>query len=295
MPLEPDSGGAMTFDSDLVMQASAAPAGCGWQRTAERDSARERWRERLRTVVEQRVLPSLAARHEASCPTMDGEDTLAERALEIATLVVEGSTRVAAQTIDGWLDRGLRLDALLLQVLTPAARRLGDLWLTDRLSFLDVTRGSSALQELLRSYAPAFEDVTHAPLTGKSILLAPVPGEQHLFGLSMVASFFRRAGWSVSVEPRADAKTLLARCGREAFDIIGMSASNEKLLPALADLVTTLRAASTPHHARILIGGSACRDLGPDHLGADAMAEDAREAVSMAESLVSQSPRPEFC
>ena len=35
------------------------------------------------------------------------------------------------------------------------------------------------------------------PVDGRRILLTAVPGEQHSFGLYMVAEFFRRAGWDV--------------------------------------------------------------------------------------------------
>ena len=59
--------------------------------------------------------------------------------------------------------------------------------------------------------------------TGRRVLLLPGPGEQHTFGLSMVAEFFRRSGWEVVGGTGPESLDPVRAVRDEWFDVVGIS------------------------------------------------------------------------
>jgi methanogenic corrinoid protein MtbC1 len=120
------------------------------------------------------------------------------------------------------------------------------------------------------------------------VLLAPVPGEQHTFGLLMVMECFRRAGWDVSDELPTSSGELVAMVRGERFDVIGLSASCERWLDALASNIRSIRRASCNRAIVVMVGGqlfSECPEL-VARVRADATASDGRQVVAQAEKLL---------
>ena len=114
----------------------------------------------------------------------------------VADIVGDREDAVAA-LLDRLRQRGLPVEMLYLDLLAPAARLLGEMWSDDECDFATVTVALGRLQCLLRELSPAFgTEVAHPP-NGRRALFAQPRDEQHSFGLSMVAEFFRRDGWEV--------------------------------------------------------------------------------------------------
>ena len=178
----------------------------------------------------------------------------------------------------------MAIEAVLLQLLAPSARHLGDLWLEDKLSFLDVT---------VRPRPPSGHHAGPGPrlggrpdgrsFTARRSCWPRSAGEQHIFGLSVVAAFFRRAGWDVTFEPRIAFEELLILVRAERFTTIGLSVANDRFAEALPRQIKALRSASLNQGVTILAGGAAfsidpelqtayrrrCRGLGRDGGRAD--------------------------
>lgn len=182
---------------------------------------------------------------------------------------------------------GVAVESICLELITPAARILGEDWERDFCNFVDVTLGLGRLQRILRELSAGHlaDTPDDAPLQGQ-VLLTALPGEQHSIGILMVAEFFVRRGWAVTVgEPlvRLDLRRLVTET---AFDAIGFSAASTPRLPFLRREIAAVRRHSRNRDVRILVGGAAF--LGrPDliaEVGADAAAADALEAVMVATS-----------
>lgn len=251
------------------------------------------WRRALRKTIEARVVPRLTTLGREALEAPDVRPVSAvddEQVARFAHLVIGASVPGLIHFIDDLRAGGLSIEHILLDLMSPAARYLGDLWLADKLSFLDVTAGLGRLQGVTRALGPDFDGETPGLIHGKKILLAPVSGEQHIFGLSVVAAFFRRAGWDVTFEPRVDFDHLLAIVAAERFTAIGLSAGGDRFVERLPGQVAAIRQASLARHATILAGGPAFL-VDPDlnlSVGADAVARDATEAVQLAEALSGQ-------
>ena len=192
------------------------------------------------------------------------------------------------------LARGESLQSIYLDWLQPAARLLGSWWEADDCSFIDVTLGVGRLQQLLRRYSAQFlQDGprSEGSCQRRRALIIPAEGEQHTFGLSMVAEFFRRAGWELWGWPLlASDREQVALLHNKWLAVIGISAAADVNLIGLASRIKLFRTLSRNPEVKIMVGGhifAAAPDLWSD-VGADAYAADAAEAVLYAESLVLQ-------
>jgi methanogenic corrinoid protein MtbC1 len=144
------------------------------------------------------------------------------------------------------------------------------------------------LQHLLLDLSEAFQDGVAESVQGRRALLVAGPGEQHTLGLFMVAEFLRRAGWEVSGAAPSSRAGLIDAVRAERFDIAGLSAGCDCHLDRMAATIADIRRSSRNTEIAILVGGSAFANH-PEavaRVGADAMAQDAREAVKVANRLV---------
>jgi methanogenic corrinoid protein MtbC1 len=208
---------------------------------------------------------------------------------ELAGLVLSRDAQVVRAFVERMHARGTPVETLYLDLLAPTARRLGDLWCEDACDFGDVTVGLGRLQQVLHELSSAFRSDLPTPEHGRRVLLVPVPGEQHSFGLYMVGEFFRRAGWDVWGEPRVDSGADLVQLVRSQwFAVVGLSLASETRVDALASGIRALRRASRNRAIGVLVGGPlfvAHPEL-VARVGADATAIDGGQAPLQAQNLL---------
>ena len=259
----------------------------------------------LSEAVEQSVIPRLVLANQPSIlsgavavPAL-GASQYARRpgAAEILQL-----TDLALARDDGGLiDRiaqmtlgGVAAEAMFVDLLTPVARRLGELWDADLCNFTEVTIGIMRLQQALRGLIPEFQDAAVAQSVrgqaGYRALLVPTPGEQHSFGLVMVAEYFRRAGWGVSGGAALSSVDLLKQVRAQHYAVIGFSVGSERQLDVLAACIRQVRRVSLNPAIGVLVGGPLFT-MQPDlvaRIGADATGADGRDAVRQAQRLTAE-------
>jgi methanogenic corrinoid protein MtbC1 len=248
---------------------------------------------RLVLAIETEIIPRLLlARRERSAARVSTQSTVwpaiqTECVRELAALVLEDGT-TAASYIDALRGDGVSIEHLYLRLLGPVARRLGELWDADRIDFTQVTLGVGRLQLLLRRLSPDFLDEMAPVQRGRRILLLPVAGEQHSFGLIMVAEFFRRGGWEVTCDLGISARDVDALVREQPFALVGFSLGSAARLDALAAQIRATRRASMNRSVGVMVGGNVFEEH-PDfvaRIGADATAADGRQALARAEDML---------
>lgn len=202
--------------------------------------------------------------------------------------VMNESAASSRAFVSGLVSRGVPREAIYLDLLTGAARRLGEMWERDEADFTDVTIGLCRLHQILREQS-AISGATLSPGgESPSILLGTSGGDQHVFGVIMVAEFFQRAGWRVWSEPAAALSELIVLVEREWFDAIGLSAACEASEKTIANDIAALRAASKNQGLVVMVGGGLF-NRNPalaEAVGADATAADGKAAVELGRQLV---------
>jgi methanogenic corrinoid protein MtbC1 len=193
------------------------------------------------------------------------------------------------------LDGGLAIETIYMDLLIPAARRLGAYWDDDVASFTDVTIGLGRLQQVVRALGCRGMDrqdrnaVDDEP-TVRSALFAAGPVEQHTFGLFIVEDVFRRAGWRTWMEIEATDQDVIDTVRLHWFDIVvmSMSVSSMTQVEKVTAAIKSVRSASRNSDLFVLVGGRLFTES-PELVaivGADATASNGADAFQLADKAV---------
>jgi methanogenic corrinoid protein MtbC1 len=249
----------------------------------------------LREAIEEKVVPYLVARHVAAGHDPGGPpvralapgDVTPDEVEQLAGALTNRTSDDAVKIVTAIAARGMVPARLRLELLAPAARRLGDLWTEDSISFADVSAALSRLHAFLRTLDQAAA-IPVDPARCGTILLLGQPGDRHLFGLAMVEAFFVDAGWTVSMLASCDERAALDAVSSSRFDVVGLSLARVDLLGPMSATIARLRGRSCNPQLRVLVGGPPFIEA-PDRfrtVGADATAADAKQAVLEANRLL---------
>lgn len=249
----------------------------------------------LHRTIETEIVPRLMLAHRAGSVTVPApirtecEALSAEDVVAFCELVLRDDVDACDGFVRALRERGVALEDIYLDLLGPAARRLGLLWETDCCDFGQVTLGLWRLQSLVFDLSPQLPDLwADRPHGSRRVMLAATPGSQHTFGLLMVAEFFRRAGWDVWSDPSASQADLVSTARSEWFDLVGLSIGSDTHVGRLESVILALRRASRNPLVGVMVGGpiAAHRSDLVAAVGADFTAADARGAVESAQAFL---------
>jgi methanogenic corrinoid protein MtbC1 len=245
----------------------------------------------LARTIEAEIIPRLMVAHRTPDPSVvlrEAGHPSADDVVDFVGLLLSHDVTVASAYIESMCQQGTSLECVFLDLMAPAARYLGELWQQDLCDFTDVTIALSRMQQLLRELAPAFETEAALQPSSRSALLVAAPGDQHTFGVFIVQEFFRRAGWQVRGGYVSSTDELLDLVSGEAFDLVGLSISNEVEAETFAAVICGIREAALRRAMRVMVGGRFFLEH-PEYVarvGADATAQDGRRAVLRLSSLL---------
>lgn len=263
---------------------------------ADQPSVQERMARIVRTI-ESDIIPRLVRAHRPDEVPPVAEppgQTLDEATMRrFVGLVLADQDSAALQLIVNLRNAGALVESIYLDLLAPAARELGRMWEEDVVLFSDVTVAVGRLQRIMRGLSPAFGTEVEIPSDGRRALLLPAPGEQHTFGLSMVAEFFRRAGWDVVCDLDSRVLDPISLVRAEWFDVIGISAGVDARVDWLKSGIAAVRHASRNRAIGVMVGGPVfiADPARAGLVGADSTASDGRQAPVLAERLLHERAR----
>jgi MerR family transcriptional regulator, light-induced transcriptional regulator len=244
----------------------------------------------IRTRIIPRLVLALRSTPKAPDPA---EREKPDAIVQFTALVLGEQDDAAFAFVQNVVAQGTSAEAVFLGLLAPTAQHLGELWESDATDFASVTLGVGRLQMIMRRLGETFFEQGSRVDGGESALLTIIPGEQHSFGLSMVAEFFRRAGWNLCTGPFASHQELTSLVHNHWFDVVGFSVSSDRRLDELKQDICDIRRDSRNRHVGIMLGGPMMARR-PDLLvsmGADMMSVDATTAPQQARELIEQMKR----
>jgi MerR family transcriptional regulator, light-induced transcriptional regulator len=291
VPMSNDSESLRFTRPDFDAGRDWAPKVATGRRVARADAQSS-----LAGIVEAEIVPRLYLAHRAGSRTLgaprlpaaeaDGR-AFAERALEME------AGDLIAHTL-ALVERGLAADAVFLELLAPAARRLGEMWEEDACTFVEVTTGLSRLHQTLRAVSAQLAPPRVQTSPAGRILLVPGPGEQHVFGLAILEEMFRREGWEAECDLIAGVAQIHRLIDVFEPDVIGFSVSRLEGIGPLTALIKDIRKKAGTGCPAILVGGKVFSDTPAlaASVGADKTAANGPDALKAAFSLVRAG---EFC
>ena len=161
-----------------------------------------------------------------------------------------------------------------------AARKLGQMWDDDRISFIDVTLACGKLYGIIRGLRHVLAPQIIQGRETRPALFALVPGETHTLGIEIATDHFRRDGWDVDMLMGLDHDALITEADLRHYEAIVLVANSDRMLEPLTRLGLALRI--TQPLAHIIVAGSIL-DHHPDilHLvGAEAVMADLDSAIA---------------
>lgn len=175
---------------------------------------------------------------------------------------------------------GLTDDDIIDKIIPTAARRIGELWVSDELTFTEVTISASRMQELARFLGGRHSRVPSTIPLGYNALLIIPKEEQHTMGAFVAADLFRRQGLWVHLAIGQDAKELQRTVTQNRFSLVGISAASRRSLKSVATLVDILKEedASLP----VILGGNIINivDNIQDKTNVDLVTSSPKQAVT---------------
>ncbi|MBA4046235.1 MAG: cobalamin B12-binding protein [Erythrobacter sp.] len=245
----------------------------------------------VNSIIESEIIPRLLMAHSASdrpAKAKRSRPINPDDASRFAMLPLRLEAASLLEEVDAFIADGASVETICLDLLAPAARRLGEMWENDECDFIDVTMGLWRLQEVMREIAAR----SPADLSGlampRSALFSPMPGDHHNFGTLMIEEVFSRGGWQSEALVKPERRELLDRLARQPFDLVGLTLSRDCPSSALTNLIKAVRNVSANPHIIVLVGGRMINE-NPDiavEAGADGTGFDALAALELANSLV---------
>jgi methanogenic corrinoid protein MtbC1 len=242
----------------------------------------------ISALIEGEIIPRLMVAHAAETPASGAVGIQATEITTLAPLALQLEADALLAHVEAILTRGVSVDTVMVDLLAPTARLLGEFWERDLCDFVDVTMGLWRLQEVVHEIAARAPSERALALGGYRALFASMPGDQHNFGTVIVDELFRRDGWATDRMSGAEVPDLVRRVGHDWFDIVGLTVSCDCHIAPLASVIMALRSVSRNPRLCVMVGGrifSADPGLATE-VGADGTACDARHALEVAADLV---------
>lgn len=251
----------------------------------------------VRATTDAHLPPAVAERARAcldaalaALPDLDpAPRTLAESnplAMRYLALGLEGKVAEATDLVMQEAENGRPVSELMLDILVPAQVAVGDLWHRGEVSIAEehlVTATSTSIVAMLRHFTRTVARID------RRVVLATVGSELHDVGLRIVAEFFRMAGWwTLCPGSNLPVDEALRFARASTPDVIGLSAGSLLTLRPLRLLLLRLRDEDFGAELPVVVGGfpfSRIPELAR-HMGADAAAASAPDAVAAATRLV---------
>ena len=193
------------------------------------------------------------------------------------------NTRQALYLVQSWLDGGIPLTDVYVEILAESMRRVGELWHTARITVDTEHYCTSVTQTAMAQMYPTLFETARC---GRTILCACPGTELHEMGARMVADLFENDGWdSVFLGAAVPEDAMLDAVRENKPDLIALSVTMPQHLMACHRLIEAIRKEFPS--ARIAVGGKAFQSTNEIWRSwqVDLYSTDARDLVHRADAL----------
>ncbi len=171
-------------------------------------------------------------------------------------------------------------ETIAFRFVPEVARRLGQAWVDDTLSFTDVSIATAWLQRMLRQLETEPCALTRPePVSPATLMIIPA-GEYHTLGAMVATGQLRRMGLSVRLSAGQSTRTICDMVQTDEFGMIMLSWARSDRLDSLRALILKIREA-LPRPTPIVVGGAVlatARQI-ERQTGADYATSDIEDAV----------------
>jgi corrinoid protein of di/trimethylamine methyltransferase len=201
--------------------------------------------------------------------------------------VVEGDPDQARELAGQALDGGAEPLVLVDRVLSPAMDEVGQLYEAEEYFIPDLVMAGEAMKAAMAVVGPALAEREQVRSSPGTIVIGTVEGDIHEIGKSLVATMLEAAGFVVhDLGVDVPVTLFVDRVRDTQADVVGLSALLTTTLRNQQEVIEALEAQELRDGVKVIIGGAPASPEWAERIGADAYAENAREAVAVVRRLL---------
>ena len=219
------------------------------------------------------------------------DDRLAPVARPYLDALLAVDREKARKLIADSLASGVPARDIYLGVFQRVLRETGRLWQLGKLSVAEEHYITASVQLSIARLHDQIISTGAKKRKGKTLVAACVEKELHEVGMRIVTDFFEMDGWDTYfIGANTPAQSLITAARDRNADVVAISSTMTFHIPVVDYLIRSLRADEGTKKVKILVGGypfSIVPGLWKQ-VGADGFAQDAEEAVAVANRLISE-------
>jgi len=207
--------------------------------------------------------------------------------LQLSQSIIEGTPDRARHLSGQALSDGAEPLAVVEEVLSPAMDEVGKLYDTGEYFIPDLVMAGEAMKAAMAILGPRLVASAQARSAPGVVVIGTVEGDIHEIGKSLVATMLEAAGFVVhDLGVDVPAARFVDKASEVDADVVGLSALLTTTMRNQQAVIAALREAGLGERVKVIIGGAPASPEWADRIGADAYAENAREAVDVVRRLV---------
>jgi len=204
---------------------------------------------------------------------------------ELKEAIVNLDPDKAREVAEKALKQGIDIKLLINEGIGKAMQRVGELYEQGEYFLPELLLAGEAATEVLKALEPKLKAEVIKPKG--VIVIGTVEGDLHDIGKNLVAMVLRANGFEVHDLGRdVPVKEFVKKAIEVDADIVAMSALLTTTMIKMRDVIEELKKAGIRDKVKVLVGGAPVTADFAREIGADGYAEDAIEAVRVAEELV---------
>jgi 5-methyltetrahydrofolate--homocysteine methyltransferase len=201
----------------------------------------------------------------------------------LSAAIGAGDRSSAIRLVSSAIEEGTSPQAIL-DDMTQAMREVGERFSRNEIFVPEMLIAARAMKEAMAVLEPLLVDAGIQPEV--TAVLGTVKGDLHDIGKNLVAMMWKGANFRVidlgtNVEPEAFARAVVEHDAR----IVGASALLTTTMVGMSEVVAAVRATGRPGVA-VIVGGAPVTEEFARSIGADAYAQDAATAVTVARTAI---------
>lgn len=180
---------------------------------------------------------------------------------------------------------GADLEGLVAQ-LTDAMRVIGDKFEKFEIFLPEMMQSAEAMMAAMDIIGPKLAEGGNAKKKGRVVIGSPA-GDMHEIGKDIVITVLKANGYEiVDLGPDVDSLEFVKKAKEVDADIIGISALMTTTMPGAAEVIELLKENGLRDKVKVMVGGAPTTPEWAEAIGADGWAENASQAVELANKLV---------
>ncbi|MGC8529655.1 MAG: homocysteine S-methyltransferase family protein [Leptospirillia bacterium] len=203
---------------------------------------------------------------------------------KIERAIIEGEREAIVPLVESALAEGMAPFDIFVDVMTPAIRKLGDLFGARQKFIPHLIAGADTMKKGVEILQPLLE--AKGPTEPKgTIVFATVKGDIHDIGKNICILMLRNFGFRViDLGRNVPLETILETAEKEKAQIVALSALMTTTMIQMKVAVDAIRERNLPY--KVIVGGAVVTPKFSTEIGADGYGKDVGEVVPLTEKIL---------